>query len=149
MTYVTTPDEEPRRQRSSRLPTVEQVAREELQRSDGDVQQAIATMVDRINGDSRLYHLLMDPLVQAACYEIVSRVRRNQRSAIWNTPQPSTEETRRGVRALAAGTRTSLFSFPLPGGQRLGDATRDEVESAASFYINQANDMSVKGRWLT
>ena len=64
---------------------------------------------------------------------------------MWHTAQPTADDSRRSVKALARGT---LMSFQLPGGQFLKDATRAEVTNAAEFFRKQASDMSDKANWL-
>jgi hypothetical protein len=42
----------------------------------------------------------------------------------------------------------SLYEWPLPGGQKLGDASRAEVTAAADFYSHLAERNGARGSWL-
>jgi hypothetical protein len=126
-------------------PTIALVAREALDIAGGNALKATELMVERVESDGRLYRLLMDPLVRLACYNVVSQQIRSKRKAVYKTKQPSKKKAKASVAALAAG---NLLDFPLPGGLRLGEATRNDVAAAQAFYASQASDMGHKARWL-
>jgi hypothetical protein len=127
-------------------PSIASVASGCLDAADGDVMRATAIMVGKVTKDSVLYRVLMDPLVREACYAALTQACRRRRRTVWDVQPPSAETQRNTVVDLARGM--TLLDFPLPGGLRLRDASRDDVAAAAEFYLNQASDMAVKGRWL-
>src|SRR6266566_5191414 len=127
-----------------KLFTIAEVAKRELEAADGKVEIATKAMVRHVRADDRLYRQLMDFLVQQACYSTICAVQRKNRRPIWDQPQPSPKDVRRRIRVFAKG----LMAFPLRSGLRLGDAFREEIEADSKFYLAQANDMHVKGRWL-
>lgn len=125
-----------------------EVARQALTDAKGDVVRATELMVGRVLRDQTLYRQLLDPLARTACYDVIRQICRSDRRAIWNSAQPSTDDQRARVIALAGGVRASLMDFPLPGGLRLGDAQRADLSAAAAFFSRQATDMGRKARWL-
>ena len=128
--------------------TISRVARESIVAGGGDAVKATAIMFNRIMKDPELYRLLMNPLAQTACYDAIRLCQRHSRSVIWHTTQPSAEDERGRIIALAGGTMSSLMDFPLPGGLRLANALREDVDAAAEFYALQSQDMDHKASWL-
>jgi hypothetical protein len=139
-------EEQPRRSRSrSRRPiTKEELALEELERTDGDLSRATQAMMNRITVEHLDY--LVNPILEDGCYSILSQVCRQERSRVWHERQPSARARRRAdrrrarsgrrrVEVLAEATVESLYMFRLPpSGKRLGDANKREVEAAAGVY---------------
>jgi len=129
-------------------PTLRHYAAIALANAGGDVSAATTALVTRAMTDSAFLREHFDYAIRAACYSAVASCVRQQRRAVWSTIQPTTEERRAQIAALAAGVMRTLHDFPLPGGKRLGDATREEVVAAAEFFGRQARDMAWKSRWL-
>lgn len=50
--------------------------------------------------------------------------------------------------AMVASDLRSLMEYPLAGGLRLKDATRDDLLRNAQKMFMQANEMMIRGRWL-
>lgn len=120
----------------------------ELSKAGGDVSTATAVLAARAMNDAAFLREYFEEVIKTASYEAVASCVRQERRAVWTTPQPTTKERRAQVVALAAGTVRTLHDFPLLGGLRLGDATREEVAEAAEFFGKQARDMAWKSRWL-
>lgn len=129
-------------------PTLRSHAAAALAAAGGNVSAATAALAERAMNDKAFLRAYYSEVIQTACYEAVASCVRQERRAVWTTPQPSTTERRAQVTALAAGTVSTLHDFPLPGGKRLGEATREEVAQAAEFFGRQARDMAWKSRWL-
>lgn len=134
--------------------SIADVAKRALKDADGNIDQAAAAFERAVRASPKLRELLTEPLIAGACREAVKAQVRENRSAIWSDrparQPPPRRPTDPGIQAsrvvqLAAGT---LLMFPLPGGKRLGEATRDEIGAAATFYESQAGDMATKARWL-
>lgn len=123
---------------------VSQAAADALQAADGDVRKATEAMLAAVRKSRRLRDALTEPLLETACYAAITAQCRKQRSRIWTPPNYS--EAGNGDRVIALAR--TLLDFPLPGGRRLGDATRAEVVDAARFYTSHAEDMAHKARWL-
>lgn len=136
---------------------VAEAAREALDAARGDVRRAAVLFEARVRADRSLRDALTDPLIATACYTAVTAQVRRRRQSVWKAPavptrspapapaQPRTSDGAFRVAQLAAGT---LLMFPLPGGKRLGEATREEISEAACFYEAQSADMAHKARWL-
>ena len=129
--------------------TIQILAAKAIKWADGNVQSATIRMCADVMGDTKLYRRLMDPLVREACYSVIRAQCRMQKRAVWSAPQPSAGEHKRRIGLLADGTHLTLMDyFRLPGGTRLGDATKAELIAASAFYMKQGRDMVIKGQWL-
>lgn len=128
---------------------VAEAARAALDAAGGDVREATRALELSVRGNRRLRDELTDPLLATACYTAVTAQCRVERRKVWTPPVERLVANRttgsHRVVQLAAGT---LLMFPLPGGKKLGDATREEISEAAGFYEAQAGDMATKARWL-
>lgn len=130
---------------------VAEAARRALDDAKGDTREATRMLEEAVRQSRKLRDLLTEPLIGNACYDAVRGQVRADRRASWNAPAPTATvtpakvDTSSRVVHLATGT---LLMFPLPGGKRLGEATREEIGTAAAFYEGQSNDMAHKARWL-
>lgn len=124
-------------------------AKAALDAAGGDVREATRAMERKVRQDRILRDELTDPLIGTACYSAVAAQCRQDRRKVWAAPNETVASHRAAganrVVQLASGT---LLMFPLPGGKKLGEATRDEIAEAARFYESQAGDMATKARWL-
>jgi len=94
--------------------------------------------------DAELKAALLEPLLKQACYQAVTRACRVFRRKVWTAPNYTKSGNGQRVVALA----NSLMDFPLPGGVRLRDATKKQIEEAAGYYGRQARQMAVITAWL-
>ena len=128
---------------------VADAAKSALEAANGDVKAATAVLEKQVRGDRALRDTLTDPLISNACYDAIRRQCHVERRQVWAPPAEKLVATgvtgAHRVVKLAAG---NLLTFPLPGGKKLGEATRDDVAEAASFYKSQSEDMGHKARWL-
>jgi hypothetical protein len=142
--------------KATTIDPVAALAASSMDAAKGDVAKAAAAMEKAVRGDPVLREALTDPLIAGACMDAVRRIMREDRRTIWSGPSepivigkvPQADAAAQSARVahLAAG---NLLAFPLPGGKRLADATREDVSKAAGFYDSQARDMGVKARWLS
>lgn len=137
--------------RTKEVDYVAECARRALDDARGDVREATRMMQAAVKQSRKLRDLLTDPLIANACYDAVrAQVHVDRRNA-WKPPSEKLVPSKSGVTGsfrvvqLAAGT---LLMFPLPGGKKLGEATREDIATAASFYESQSADMAHKARWL-
>jgi len=128
------------------LPTLNQIAVEELRHAGGDRAEAISAMVQRLLSDEILREALIVPIVRNVCQQQISLAVRNQRERVWHAPTRKAGQSR--VRTAAAVNKLSLMNFRLPSGKRLGDASGAEVRAASVDYLTQGRDRTIKGRWL-
>lgn len=135
--------------RKTETDPVAEVAQQALQHTNGDVKAATAFLEDAVRKDFRLREALTEPLIAQACYDAIRKQSGAERRGVWKPPgekivKGPTQNSARVVK-LAAG---NLLMFPLPGGQKLGEATRADITKAADFYEKQSADMAGKARWL-
>ncbi|WP_091739826.1 hypothetical protein [Phenylobacterium immobile] len=125
-----------------------------LEDANGDMNKAADMLQIAVDQSPTLRSALLEPWVAQACREAIRRHLQDVRREVWTGTKSHTAgaskpevmaEQRARVVQLAAGT---LLMFPLPGGRRLGEATREEVGAAAEFYSRQSADMGTKARWL-
>jgi hypothetical protein len=119
-------------------PTPTTIARASLAEAEGDVLRATDIMVEHVMSDTRLYKILMDPLVKTACYDAIKTQCGHQSRRIWESFQPSADAFRERVKALA---QVIASDFGLPGSRKLDDTVRNEV---AAEIEKQADDTTVR-----
>lgn len=117
----------------------------------GDLPQAARLLEAAALKDAELLNAITKRYLSKACWELLRGYASNTRCEIWrapNIPTPDREKDR--VQHLARANAATLYDFRLPieGLPRLGDATKGEVQQAATFYLRQAVDMAGKGRFL-
>jgi hypothetical protein len=79
--------------------------------------------------------------IQSRRAQIVARANRAAAA-----PNPGKQRGR--VIALSEAFATSLFNFPLPGGRKLADASREDIQAAILQYRQQSAASAHKARWL-
>lgn len=118
-----------------------------IKRADGNAQQATTYLIAEVSKSNALFRELMSPLLKTAAAELIGSQIRQTRNLTWDRKEAA-ERGKSLALALVHGTVRSLLDFPLPGGKRLGDATAEEIATAAEFYRKQAEDMADKAAWL-
>lgn len=108
---------------------VSDIAEAAVDAADGEILKAARLMEQEVLADPQKYRALMDPLVASACHQAVAGVVRQTREKIWTAPNYTAGGNGHRVHVLASAQM--LMMFPLPGGKRLGEATRDEVLAGA------------------
>lgn len=111
----------------------------------GSTEEAVERLLAAAEQSEEVYRALAGPYLRQFAFAAVGNIVQDTRDVIWS--RPSAPDAR--AAALAQVNATTLYDFPLPGGKRLGDATREEIAEAAQFYMKQANDMAWKARWLS
>lgn len=134
--------------------SIHDFAREFLDEEGGLTGPAIERLKAAIRDSDELRTLIATDAIMAYAALHIQAQMRGDREAIWagaarradpNAPPPKSKTS---VSALANGIRGSLMNFPLAGGVRLRDATREQVEAQASLYDSASRDMGHKARWL-
>lgn len=115
-----------------------------------DIKAATDLFEQRVRDDAALRDALTDPLIRGACYSAVTMVIRLDRKRVWTAPVYSgaNGETNNQAGRVEALAQSNLMMFPLPGGKRLADATREEIAEASNYYLDRAKDARHKGAWL-
>ncbi len=123
-----------------------------LAASDGGTQEATDRLMRIVQEDDALFRLVMMPMLREACRSLVGLVSRAHRKAVWTGAESAVHHNPKPGKSIAlslvSATVRGLMDFPLPGGKRLGDASKGEVEAAQWSYRTQADDMNIKARWL-
>lgn len=136
-------------QRKPKNDPISEAAKLALDIAKGDVQKATKAFELTIRQNRNLRDQLLEPLIASACYDAIRKVSITDRRSTWKPPAekllPGRVTGSARVVQLAAG---NLLMFPLPGGKKLGEATRSDISAAAEFYSKQAGDMGHKARWL-
>lgn len=125
--------------------TLASVAREYLHDAGGDTAAASARLIKRIEKDAEFRTSVVAEAIADAAEIAVGTAMRHHRSAVWNGIVPKAKTS---VVALANGITNALLDFPLKGGVRLRDATREQVLEQSHLYRTSAADMSAKHRFL-
>lgn len=126
-------------------PNISELAEDLLEQTGGNVREATDKLTERAREDSKIYFVLTEPFLSQACYYAVRKVCQRERRAIWTAPNYVAGGNGERVENHAR----SLLMFQLPTcGKYLRDAMKDDVQQAAHFYREQAEDMDEKGRWL-
>lgn len=122
------------------------LAADALDEKNGDVQKAVNYLRLRLNKDRALLEIVLEEAVQFALSE---KPRAASKATRYNLVASVERAANRGsVVALSRGIAASLLDFRLPGGKKIKDANRSEIEADAEFYGRQASDMGHKARWL-
>lgn len=101
-----------------------------LESCQGDWKKAAAKMEREVRSNAGLYSELMDPLVSGAVWERVRQAARSQRRSFHNAATAPKSPKNDGLEAVAQ----SWYDYPIYGGVRLGDATREDLQSAIDGY---------------
>lgn len=113
--------------------------------SDQTLEDATDILFDCVVDDKEFLAEKMPQILRAWCYEQISSHVSRIRLASWTAPNYQKQSKTERIR-LAFSDK--LMDFPLIGGKRLGDASKDEVQASAASYLEQANTLAHRGRWL-
>lgn len=122
-----------------------ELAQFELDNSGGDVVTATNALEALARGNPEVWMSITDSLLRDACYNQITALCRRERRKIWSAPAPDTKSQSNRV----VNHAKSILDFPLPGGKRLRDATKEDLSAASSFYQKQAAKMSSISEWLS
>lgn len=132
--------------------TIIDLAREFLDDHGGRTAPAIADLQALLANDEALRASVATEAVMIVAALKVQHEMRSDRAKVWGAANAraagSVPKAKVGVVALANGLAASLMNFPLAGGLRLGDATREDVLAQAAMYASASRDMGHKARWL-
>lgn len=127
------------------MKTATEYAQDAMTQADGDVLEATAALEEMARDDMSVWQVLTENLLKSACYDACRGICRSERRVIWHTTGSDKGGNGERVKSHAA----TLMDFPLPGGKRLRDATKDDLIEAAGFYDRQAAQMASVAEWLT
>lgn len=124
--------------------TIYDLALDSLEAEGGDVKAAAKRLADRLIADAELLNSVLVDVVEMAVSKAVDSKNTHLRSKIWRQSNNGPAQ----IVALANGIFNSLYDFPLAGGVKLGDATKDQVMAQANSYGTVIQDISVKRRFM-
>lgn len=135
-----------RKQEMMHIPTLESLAREEMDRADGDYEKACIALCARLRRDAPLLKSIVAHIMERLVKSAFRHLDRQERERIVRSANMSSAER---MAVLAGGMTAALLDFPLRKGIKLRDATREQVMDQAEFYGSAGADMLHKHRWLT
>ncbi|MDB5531598.1 MAG: hypothetical protein JWR51_4701 [Devosia sp.] len=124
--------------------TIYDLALESLEAESGDVRAAAKRLGDRLLSDADLLSSVLEDVIQVAVSKVLDSKNIGLRRRIWRSEANGPAS----VIALANGIFNSMYDFPLAGGVKLGDATKDQVLAQANSYGTVIQDISVKRRFM-
>lgn len=122
--------------------TLSGLARETLAQCNGDHADARRKLLSRLLTDRKLLATVLEPIIASALHDKLGSLQGNARHHITKS------QGKNAVAALADGIARSLMDFPLAGGLRLRDASREQVAAQAQIYQDNADTMGHRARWL-
>lgn len=113
--------------------------------SENSIEDAVDILFDCVVEDKEFLADKMPEILRTWCREQISSHVSRVRLTAWTAPNYSKTAKSDRVRNLISNL---LMDFPLIGGKRLGDGTKEDVLASAAFYSEQARILSHRGRWL-
>lgn len=124
-------------------PAPASVARKCLAQAEGDWKAAAALMTRRAADDAALRTALLD----AAIWYAIRHAAASARPAYFRREAAEESDlSKRGLRLMAA---RNMYDYPLMGGLRLGDATREDLAENIAKHEADAATNAKKAAWLT
>ena len=120
------------------------LAADALEQAGGNVVEATNILESWAVESWDVYRAVTERLLRQGCYSAVSGICRRNREAIWYSPGYDAQQKGDRVHAHAR----TLLDFPLPGGKRLADANKKDLQEAMAFYRRQADQMGRVAEWL-
>lgn len=118
-------------------PSLNSLAEQALEETGGDWERAAEILRIRLDDDGPLKDAALATaarhLIRQSASKMRGRMRRNPEGA-----QAGQGETGGNRAGLAAMSRRTWYDWPLPGGKRLGEAVRPDLQAAASYWYTQA-----------
>lgn len=121
------------------------IAKQCLEEADGDWEQAAQLMEARVLNDDALYKEVALPLIKRAVWALVRGASRKKRQTFFSNRRVG-KDTTTGIKAVAA---MNWLDYPLMGGQKLGDATREDLQKNIEKHVSDAKENEKKANWLS
>lgn len=133
-------------------PTLPELAIDKLNQCDGDVEIATSSLIYDLRTDEELFNRVVSSAVREACKSYVSRAHRQQRENIIDQMRRAkVSESRIGATAIALVEENLelLMNYPMRGGKKLKNSTREDVMWQADFHGKIARDANWKSKWFS
>ena len=124
--------------------TLGSLAEHSLVASGGDWAAAKELMLRIVMNEPHLYERFIMPLIKSAITQAVTGCSIKTRSQFWGQPQP--DRAKADGALLQVGVR-NIFDWPLAGGKRLGDASKEVLEAEADYNLRTAETRARNARW--
>ena len=138
-------------QETEESPTLRQLARAALDKFNGKIDPAVSYLRSQIINDPVLLESVLLEAIEVAVEDCVRAEHRHDRETIvkvaWDRSILVDSSKRMAARVLA-DVRYTLLNFPLDGGLKLKDATKDQIQRTADRYQGTATDADFKFRFL-
>lgn len=128
--------------------TLAYLARQHLAAAGGDIRIASGRLSLLLEEDDDIRSAVIDAALSDALRMHLERAHRQERAAIFSQTPQRIPAPKTNIGALANVAARTLMEFPLAGGKRLRDASREEVEEQSVLYLTTGADMARKGTWL-
>lgn len=131
------------------------IAREALEHAGGSMMKACDALIARAKQDPQLYQLFVpDTILRDQIWLALRCACCEDREIAWHeqAEEPALPvQNGARVHLLARSNALSLLRMRLPLRHlpMLGDATKEQLHEAVTFYLQRATDMSAKGQFLS
>lgn len=104
-----------------------------LERADGDWRAAADEMAVHVNSDDPLFRELMEPLLAGAVWDKIRYTAGRHRRSFHRHATAPKAPSNDGIKAVSQ----RWYDYPIYGGVRLGDATKEDIKAAIEGYTIQ------------
>ena len=124
------------------------LAKDYLEEYDGDIVAARNALYDELDNNKFLLSLVAEQAIAEAVRNYVSLAHRRERSAIITSIAPRKLNIAAAVDDLKETHRRMILDFPLAGGVKLREATKEQVVSQAEMYRKTEKNAARNRIWL-
>ena len=128
--------------------TLSGLSRTALEQREGDVNEAIEDLVYELQNNEELLQDVVSSAVREACKSFVSKAHRDQRTRIISGLTHKKSTIGEAAVALVKENIEHLMNYPLMGGVKLKDATRQQLMEQADFHAKIEYDAGWKKTWF-
>ena len=107
---------------------------------------AVSAAVSELMNDEKTLQRLTQPILEFAVRDMMRQCDRKKRTVMVSGQDRCKSDG--GLCGLALVNVETLLDFPCPGGVRLGDCARDDVERFAGIYESNARSNAHRARWM-
>lgn len=130
--------------------TLRTISARAMKQACNDVAEARRLAWKWIEADPSLYASLIVPLVMTAlddeCRDVLHAIRRTA----WGSSAPSGEAKMSATLRLGHQqvAEDRLLAYPLRSGKALGEATKNDLDAEANYYLSSGKTHLIRGTWL-
>lgn len=117
------------------------VASDCLEQSNGDPKKASQLMRERLDSSDNLRDAVTRPLIDGAIWTLITKAMRQTRSNYFkqtnNERQGLAVVRTGGTKGIEAVSARNWYDYPLAGGLKLGDATKNDVNEQITIHLRE------------